>query len=225
MQLPLRLKYFSAPRYNRYLTSVGNDDQKAERLYQGNIRLSQAFQPLLAQFEIVFRNTLNDVMSGYFGDADWVMNQKTGFMDHKTLRPKLYLKKSVQRAEDGLIREGLPLSNGKIIADQTLGFWVSLFNTVHYKLIGGQPIHVFPHKPSSENRSSIHGRLEEVQKFRNRVSHQEPICFNQNNIDCTRSIMVRKQIFDLVEWIEPDLLPFFQGLDNIQDEIDEIMNI
>lgn len=204
---------------------MGNDDKKAEKLYKGNIELSQAFQPLLAQFEIVFRNTLNDVLAGYFGDVDWVINEKAGFMDHQTLKPVLYLQKSVQRAEKELVRQGLPLSSGKIIADQTFGFWVALFNKMHYKLIGGQPIHVFSHKPGAENRSSIHGRLEEIQKFRNRVSHQEPICFSQNKIDCTRAEVVREQIFDLVKWIEPDLVPFFQGLDNIQDAIDQIMNI
>lgn len=225
MKLPLRLKYFSAPRYNRYLASVGNDDQKAERLYQGNIQLSQAFQPLLAQFEIVLRNTVNDMLAVHFADPDWIINQKTGFMNHATLRPKFFLKESVKKAEDGLARQRVPLSSGKIIADQTLGFWVSLFSTVHYRLIAGQPIHIFPHKPGSEKRSSIHGRLEEIQKFRNRISHQEPICFTHNHIDCTRAVEVRKHIFDLVAWIDPDLVPFFDELDNIQNEIDQIMSI
>lgn len=225
MQLPLRLKYFSTLRYNRYLQSVGNDSEKAKRLYQGNIQLSQAFQPLLAQFEIVFRNAVNDMLAVYFVDPDWIINQKKGFMNDVTLQPQFFLKKSVKKAEDGLARQRVSLSSGKIIADQTLGFWVSLFSTVHYRLIGGQPIHIFSHKPGRENRSSIYGRLEEIQKFRNRISHQEPICFTHNRIDCTRAVEVRKHIFDLVSWIDPDLVPFFDDLDEIQNEIDQIMSI
>jgi hypothetical protein len=74
MKLELRNKHFSSPRYNRYLNATGNNKESAKRLYHANIRLGQAFHPVLSQFEVVLRNSLNVNLSTHFKDPDWNMN-------------------------------------------------------------------------------------------------------------------------------------------------------
>lgn len=144
MRIELRNKYFSRPRYNRYLTATGNSTERAKMLYNANIRLAQAFHPILSQFEVVLRNSLNIILSTHFADQDWIINQKTGFMRDSSLRTSHYfLRSCVQKTENKLTRRTIPITSGKIISDQTFGFWLSFFLSHHYSLIGGQPIHIF----------------------------------------------------------------------------------
>ncbi|MDQ1151871.1 hypothetical protein QE382_003855 [Sphingobacterium zeae] len=186
MKIELRNKYLSRPRYNRYLIATANNKIKAKRLYNANIRLAQAFHPLLSQFEVVLRNKLNIVLTSHFNDPDWIITQKNGFMRHQSLRNSHYfLKTCIQKSEHKLNRRGIPITNGKIISDQTFGFWLAFFLPHHYTLVNGQPIHVFIHKPALENRASIYDKLDKIKNFRNRVNHCEPICFSGHNIDCS----------------------------------------
>lgn len=226
MRQELRNKYLSVPRYNRYLIATGNSSKKAKRLYHANLRLAQAFHPVLIQFEVVFRNSLNNQLSNHFGVNDWIITEKTGFMSAPSLRPSNYfLRQQVQQIENGLRRRGVRITSDKIIAEQTFGFWAALFSRHHYSLLQGQPIRIFPYKPRTERRASIYAKIETVRKFRNRANHCEPLCFSGNQIDCTNAVEVRNAIYDLVSWIEPDLVAFFQDLDNIPNKVQLIDNI
>ena len=219
----LRNKYLSRPRYNRYLIAVGNNKDRAKKLYNANIRLAQSFHPVLSQFEVVLRNCLNNKLSVYFADTDWIINQKNGFMRHTSLsKSHFFLKKAVIKTQNNLTRKGIPISSGKIISDQNFGFWIAFFLPHHYALIAGQPIHIFPNKPSIEDRASLYSKLDAIRSFRNRVNHCEPICFNGNHINCSEAIEIRNILYDLVRWINPDLISFFKDIDNTQSKIDTI---
>ncbi|MDD2983497.1 MAG: hypothetical protein PHQ74_08915 [Crocinitomicaceae bacterium] len=226
MRIELRNKYLSRPRYNRYLTATGNNRSRANRLYNANNRLAQAFHPILSQFEVVLRNSLNIVLASHFKDSDWIITQKTGFMRDNSLRNShFFLRTCVQKSETKLTRRGIPVTNGKIIPDQTFGFWLAFFLSHHYSLVTGQSIHIFPHKPASENRASIYDKLNEIKNFRNRVNHCEPLCFTAHNIDCSCALDIRDKLYDLVKWIDPNLVSFFESVDNIQSKTNQIMNI
>lgn len=226
MKNEFRGKYLSKPRYNRYLTATGNNSKRAKRLYTANIRLAQAFHPILSQFEVVLRNSLNNVLSAHFADKDWVINQKTGFMKDNSLKHSHYfLKTCVQKTETRLTRRSIPITSGKIIADQTFGFWLAFFLSHHYSLVGGKPIHIFPNKPPNENRAKIYDKLDLIKDFRNRVNHCEPICFVGHNINCAYALKIRTTIYSLIEWIDPKLIPFFEDIDNIQSKTAQIMDI
>ncbi|RYM32341.1 hypothetical protein ERX46_13745 [Brumimicrobium glaciale] len=226
MRNELRNKYLSEPRLDRYLSATANDKDKARRLYNANIRLAQAIHPILTQFEVVLRNSLNSQLSTYFTDNEWIINQKNGFMRNRSLSHSHYfLRKSVIKTENNLNRKGVPISSGKIISDQNFGFWIALFLSHHYSLIGGQPIHIFRYKPSREDRASIYSKLDSIRNFRNRVNHCEPLCFSGNNIDCSETLIIRIKLYELIKWIEPDLVPFFESIDNVQNKVDNIMRI
>lgn len=226
MKFNLRDKYLSAPRYARYLIATDYNKVRAKHLYTANIRLSQAFHPVLSQFEVVLRNSLNTVLTSHFADPDWIIHQKTGFMKHHSLKHSHYfLKTCVEKTETKLIRKGISVTSGKIIADQTFGFWLAFFLSHHYSLVGGQPIHLFPYKPSAENRASIHDKLHTIKNFRNRVNHCEPLCFSAINIDCTYALHIKTKIYDLVQWVNPTLVSFFEEIDNIEGKIKKVDNL
>lgn len=226
MKIILRNKYLSRPRFNRYLNAVGNDNKRAKKLYLANIRLAQAFHPIISQFEVVLRNCINDNLAVHFMDADWIINQKSGFMSHRSLSASHYfLRTSITKTESTLRRKRIPVTSGKIISDQNFGFWVSLFLSHHYGLLSGQIIHIFPNKPTTETRANIYNKLDKIRDFRNRVNHCEPICFRGNAIDCTESIEILDTIYNLLTWINPDLINFFDSLDNVRNKINQINNI
>ncbi len=226
MRLDLKNKYLSQPRYNRYLRAAANNNNRAKRLYNANIRLAQAFHPLLSQFEVVFRNSLNIILSSHFTDSDWIVSQKAGFMRHTSLgSSNFFLRNSVLNTERKLTRRRIPITSGKIISDQTFGFWLAFFLPHHYSLVGGQPIHIFPHKPTTENRASIYDKLDEIKNFRNRVNHCEPLCFSGHSIDCSEALAIRIKIYNLIRWINPDLVPFFESIDNVQSKTNQVMSI
>ena len=191
-----------------------------------NIRLAQAFHPVLSQFEVVLRNSLNITLTAYFADPDWIINQKTGFMRDASLRSSHYfLKSCIQKTETKLSRRGIPITSGKIISDQTFGFWLAFFLPHHYSLVRGQPIHLFANKPVTENRASIYAKLDDIKNFRNRVNHCEPICFNGHNIDCSLALDIRTKLYNMIQWIDPQMVSFFETTDNIQNKINYIMTI
>lgn len=226
MKATLRYKYLSRSRYNRYLLATGHSLTKAKRLYLANMRLAQAFHPLLSQFEVIFRNSLNELLVSNFSDAEWIIRQKTGFMSDSTLnRSHFFLRTCVVKTERQLVSKGIPVTSGKIIADQTFGFWVSFFLPHHYSLVSGSPIHCFPFKPATENRASIHSKLEEIKNFRNRVNHCEPLCFSGGTIDCSYALRIRSVVYDLLRWIDPDLPKFFGQFDGIPTMCQRIASI
>jgi hypothetical protein len=217
--------HLSSYRYHRYQAATAHDQKRAEQLYTANIKVSKAFYPILSQFEIVLRNNLNNILSTHFSNGNWIISEKNGFMSHSSLRPNHFLRKSVQNSEHKLNVAAIPITSGKIIADQTFGFWVALYSKEHFLLTKGRTIHAFRFKPSSADRKTIHKRLEQLGKLRNRISHSEPICFNGNNVDCSHLIDMHTNLYELIGWIDPKLIPFFKALDNIQEEIDGILNI
>lgn len=226
MKIALRTQYLSTPRYGRYLLATTHDKERAKKLYHANIRLAQAFHPLLSQLEVVLRNSLNNILAAHFADPDWIIHQKTGFMHHHSLKNShYYLRSCIQKTEAKLTRKAILITSGKIIADQTFSFWLAFFLPHHYALVAGQPIHIFPYKPVTENRASIYAKLDDIKNFRNRINHCEPICFAANHIGCIYPLHMKATIYHLVEWINPSLASFFKSMDNIQNKVGHILSI
>jgi hypothetical protein len=218
--------YLSQPRLQRFLDATGNSRAKAQKLYRVNLRVSQAFYPVLNLFEIFLRNTVHYHVSSHFSNPNWIVSEKTGFMSNPTLAPsRFFLKKSIQKAEKTIKRKGSPVTSGKVIAEQSFGFWTSLFDTHHYRLIGGSPIHAFPLKPAHANRSLINQKLNKIREFRNRIYHNEPVCFNGQNIDFSEAHVIKDELYELLNWIDTDLTDYVEYFNGIQSKIDSAMNI
>jgi Abi-like protein len=227
--------YFSASRTNRYLIATGNSTEKAVKLYKANLKIAQAFHPLLGVLEVVLRNRLNDVLTIHFTDPDWIMNQKSAFMSDPSLRftykrtgqvkTNDFLKREINKAEKRLRKTRSPITSGKIIAEQTLGFWTDLFELHHYRLLKGKPIQIFRTLPSGYGRKEVNDELDKVRRFRNRMNHNEPICFHGNLIDFTEILKVHESIINLLTWIDPELILFLSDLDKVKTSIDRAVLI
>jgi len=147
-------------------------------------------------------------------------------MSHQSLTAsKFYMKKCVQNAESTILRKGSGITAGKVIAEQSFGFWTSLFDPHHYRLIGGSIIHCFINKPSNINRSSIAVKLNGIREFRNRVYHNEPICFQGNSIDFTGVQAIIQDIYEILDWMDADLKGYVVYFDNINNEISAVNNL
>lgn len=215
-------EFVSKPKLDRFLLSCSNSKERAKNLYGANLIVSQAFYPILNLFETFLRNSINDKLANYFNDTSWIINQKNGFMNHSTLATKYFLKNQVINAERNT--RGT-ITSGKIVAEQTFGFWTSLFEPHHYRLIGGHIIHCFPNKPANINRTNIANHLKEIRKFRNRIYHNESICFDNITIDFTQAQIIKENIYHLLEWMDEDLKEFVMQYDFIEEKIIEAQTI
>ena len=212
--------YVSQARLSRFLRACGGSKNKAQKLYKINLRVAQAFYPLLNLFEIFLRNALNNHIASYYGDADWLQTQTVGFMNHGSLMgSRFYLKNCVIMAQNKLLQRRLTITSGRIVSEQTFGFWSALFDNHNYRLMAGAPIQAFPHKPSYINRSQISDTLKRIREFRNRIYHNEPICFNGTTIDFSPATQAMNNIHDMISWIDPALLHYTAYFNNINKKI------
>lgn len=222
-------KHLSAPRLNRYHDAVGQSKPKAVRLYKTNLRIAQAYHPLLGVLEVVIRNGINNQLSALFADPDWIINEKAGFMNDASLtythkrtgrrKKNTYLKSSVEKAERRIRKTGAVVTSGKVIAEQSLGFLTSLFEVHHYKLLKGSPIKMFINLPAGFGRKEVHNVFEEIRLFRNRINHNEPICFDANNIDFSHCEFIHESILNIFEWIDPNLKTWVNDIDSVEVKI------
>jgi len=222
MQYEKLEEFVSKPRLDRYLVSCSNSKDRAIKLYEANLLVSQAFYPIMNLLETFIRNSINDKLADYFSDTSWIITQKTGFMNHVTLQPKYWLKTQVMNAERNT--RGT-ITAGKIISEQAFGFWTSLFEPRHYRLIGGHIIHCFPNKPAPVNRIIIATMLNDIREFRNRIYHNEAICFQNITIDFTHALNIKKQIFDLLDWMDADLKSYVMQFDNVDTNVSHALTV
>ena len=224
-------KIYSYSRISRYLKAAKGDKQKAQALYYANARIARSFQPLLSFFEVVLRNQLHYAIAGHYGDVQWLIHQKTGFMsdttleytDKKTgeLRINDYLKRSVERAEATLTEKGRNITAGRVIAELNLGFWNSLYETHHYSLLKGVPCTIFNSLPTGLGRKGINKRIQQIRQLRNRVSHNEPLCFEDREFSMDYAKRQYKTICDFLTWINPQIIATLatEKLDQVLYEI------
>lgn len=211
----------SPPRLSRYLIACSNSKSRAQKLYRANLRIAQAFYPVLNLFEVILRNRIHEKLTNHFRNSNWIIDEKTGFMNDRTLRrSRFYIKSQVIKAEQRLTRRGRAITTGKIIAEQTFGFWTSLYERHHYGLVGGVIIRCFPNKPSFVNRSSIQVKLQMIRDFRNRIYHNEPICFSGSSVGFQDAEQVREALYDLLEWISIEAKSYVEEFDNIDNKIE-----
>ncbi|MCE3228748.1 MAG: hypothetical protein K0S32_3299 [Bacteroidetes bacterium] len=214
--------FISEPRFERYLLSCNYSQERALKLYKANILVAQSFYPILNLFETFLRNSINNKLTNYFNDDSWIINQKYEFMSDNSLGPVFWLKQQVNNAERNLVGS---LTPGKIISEQPLGFWTCLFEPKHYRLLHGNIIQCFPFRPSFANRAVLATYLKEIREFRNRVYHNESICFRNTVINFTQVEYISEKIYNLLYWMDPELVNFVEEYDNSRSQISFAMSI
>jgi len=224
-------RIYSYSRISRYLKASKGNKKKAQQMYYANARLAQAFQPLISFFEVILRNQLHYAIARHFGDVQWLINQKNGFMSAPSLthvvkktgqiKTNDFLKKEVEKSEKTLLGKKRNVTAGRVIAELNLGFWNSLYETHHYALLQGVPCTIFRGLPTGYGRKEINAIIQDIRIMRNRVSHNEPLCFDNRHFDMTYVKQMYVLISDFLTWINPNIIPTMtqEALDNVQAEI------
>lgn len=88
-----------------------------------------------------------------------------------------------------------------------------------------KPIQIFQSLPVGHGRKEVNDEMDKVRRFRNRIKHNEPICFNGNNIDFTATREVHKSITNLLTWIDPEIIKLISDIDKVKKTIDKAKTI
>lgn len=227
--------HLSAPRIGRFLHATKNRKAEAVALYRANLKVSRAFLPLIATLEVIMRNRLNEVLTTYFNDYNWIINQKGGFMidprltyiDKRSRKPTInrYLKGEVEKAERRILKSGARITSGKLISEQNLGFWTDFYEVHHYKILLGRPIQIFKKLPPDHGRKEVAEILTRIRLFRNRIYHNEPICFLGTDISLENAMQVYHSIKNILSWIDEDIIKWLIGLDEVVNQINRAKKI
>jgi hypothetical protein len=160
----------SIPRIGRYKLACNGEEQKTLELYFLNIEISKDFYSLLSLFEIALRNAINEHYKKHFSDSAWLINQtQKDFFPPDNKRVENEYRKLVNERK---------YSPDKLIAALTFGVWTEMFSS-HCFAKGNQTLlKIFPNRQKGINQKAIQKELKEIAKFRNKIAHYEPICFD-----------------------------------------------
>jgi len=187
----LQVKFFlSQPRFDVYLKLANQDFDKALRLYQSNIELSEAFYPILSLIEISLRNAINERMKFYFNDPFWFKNCLP--IDFQTY---------VATATSTVKSKNKNITADNIIAELNFGFWSRLFNRYHAKLLWKPLRLIFSNIPKHlRQRDKIDTALYRIRTLRNKVYHYANISDNFHEAE-----LLYNEMFAFLIWLDQDL--------------------
>ena len=204
-------KVFSNERMGRYYAAHPNDEDKAIVHYQSNIELSSSFYACLSVFEVALRNSLNRELIAKFGRDDWyrVIPSTQGLNG---------LNYYITEAQRHISNRGEIVTASKIVAELTFGFWVSLMNSQYERVLWHDLRRAFPYMPKAQKqRKNVSAPLNNFRAFRNRVFHNEPICWSKAYID-----NMHKEILQVLYWINKDIPTWLKEFDTVDEDLEMI---
>ena len=204
-------KVFSEKRMERYFILYPNDESRAVKHYQSNIKLTEAFYTSLSVLEVALRNALSRELKTMTGRDDWyVIFANTPGLTN--------LNKYITQASKQIAGRHEQITTSKIIAELTLGFWVSLLNAEYERLLWKDLRRAFPYIPKKDRkRKNVSAPLNRFRAFRNRVFHNESICWNMKKVQ-----EIHNKLLLVLEWINKDLPEWLTEIDrfeNVQEQI------
>lgn len=105
------------------------------------------------------------------------------------------------------------VSPPKLIAELTLGFWVSLLNSEYEKVLWKHLRRAFPYMPKNmRQRKNVSAPLNTIRAFRNRIFHNESICWNLNRV-----ADIHKELLLVMEWINQDIPEWIAAFDRFEE--------
>ena len=108
------------------------------------------------------------------------------------------------------------------------GVWKYMYNNTQFFLTGQILLKVFPNKPKSSRQQRydntyIFGELNYINNLRNRIAHNEPICFgNPVCIDTSYAQNRYNRIMELFRWMGIDGASLLYGMGHIYNVCNQI---
>jgi hypothetical protein len=198
-------KAFSERRMEKYFRSYDSEIQSI-KCYQNNIELSESFYPCIAVFEVLLRNAINRELIRLFGSEDWyaVFAATPGLTG---------LNKYISQANRQIANRKEQATPSKMVAELTLGFWITLFNVEYERVLWKDLRRVFPNMPKKERqRKKVAPPLNRFRTFRNRIFHHEPIAWN-----LVRLRAIHTEIITVIQWINRDIACWLASFDRFEN--------
>ena len=203
-------KIFSDKRMRRYFESHDNE-QIAILHYQCNIELAESFYSCISVYEVALRNALNRELIAMTGREDWYV-QFTNTVGLSNLN------RYITQANKQISNRKELSSPSKIVAELTLGFWVSLLNSEYERVLWKDLRRAFPYMPKElRKRKNISAPLNKFRAFRNRVFHHEPICWNLEVI-----MGIHNEMIQIMGWINKDIPVWVLPFDRVNEVVESI---
>lgn len=106
------------------------------------------------------------------------------------------------------------------MAELTLGFWVSLLNSEYERTLWQALRRAFPYMPRQERkRRNVSAPLNLFRRFRNRIFHNESICWNLNRVE-----EIHAEILKVIGWMNSDLPEWVREQEHFSHVCREIRN-
>lgn len=189
----------------RYFALYPHDEQGAIAHYQCNLQLSEAMYVILSVFEVTLRNAVCRELKQLFGREDW-------YAVFPNIPGLSTLNRYITQASKQISGRHEQITPSKIVAELTLGFWVSLFNSEYERILWKDLRRAFPFMPKARRqRKYVSAPLNRFRTFRNRVFHNESICWNINRVKDIHSEMVA-----VLGWINRDVPKWLLQYDRFQ---------
>ena len=184
---------------------IHNDEKRAILHYQSNIELAESFYPCVSILEVALRNAISRELETMTGREDWY----TIFPSTPGLNN---LNRYITQASKQIIGRHETVSPSKIVAELTLGFWVSLFNAEYERILWKPLRRAFPYLPKNlRQRKYVSAQLNSFRAFRNRVFHNESICWSMKRIS-----EIHNQLYTIMGWINKDLPDWASSIDRVE---------
>jgi hypothetical protein len=197
----------SEERLSSYYTSDDSDVRDAVARYIWNLALGCAMQPALHALEITFRNHLFRASQKIVKGTTLSYRDVECWLDADPSLLEANEQVSVEDAKETLRQEKKELTSGRLISKLSFGFWVSLCKRPYEQGRGSGPalwpkllVNGFPflaEKPK-RTRSDIYHRMDDIRRFRNRVSHHEAIWEEDLRY-------VHRRVLDTLGWMNTGL--------------------
>jgi hypothetical protein len=193
----------SKARLESYRPFQGSDEQMLGN-YVWNVMLCESLYPALNALEIALRNAVHAALQAKFDTTFW--------FDQPGLLVK-WQPSEVSQARVDIARRGKSVTDDRIVAELTCGFWTTILSRDYHKKIWNRnnaaPLAAaFPHLSGPGfRRDYIHNRFNQLRILRNRVFHFEPI---YNNPNLARR---HEEILEAVGWISPANLGLLSRID------------
>jgi len=195
----------------RYFNLHSGNESLAIEHYRCNILLAEALYTSISVFEVTLRNALCRELSRMTGRADW-------YAVFPTTPGLAGLNYYITQATRQILARHEIVSPSKITAELTFGFWVSLLNSEYERVLWKDLRRAFAYMPKSQRqRKNVSTPLNTFRRLRNRVFHNESICWNLSKVQNIHADMTT-----MLGWINKDVPEWLRQIDRFDNVCEQI---
>lgn len=220
-------RIISPKRLERYIIATSGHKRKAMKLYNKNIILAKEMYVVINYFEVALRNAIDNCLKPTLGN-DWLRNAaiKEGIFDN---RKSEKMKKIISKRYNALLADE-EYSHSKLLSSLEFGIWKYMFADFQFRVTGRILLDIFSARPASTpnkttyNNTFFFNELHHINILRNRIAHQEPICFSHST-QMTDTSYIRsqhKRIMQLFTYMAINGKELLKGMDNVLKTCDDI---